>query len=280
MEKKKTDIKQRLSHSFTMIELMIVLGIILILAAMLLPTLMKSKNTAQATFCKNNLKQLSLANLMYASEWESCAAWGSDKKTTNLQRWHGRRETATNSANYNSELSPLYPYLKGKEIIQCPEFLKQVNASADSEEKGGGGYGYNLYIGSNAYLVNAPDSEESYASGVLLKEIYNPSNTVLFSDTAMNVDSAGNIESASTQGFLASWATLNAPFGVSNKQTDTNIENDPSIHFLHEKTANVSWCDGHVSPQRLEWTLNSGWKEKNLGSFGSTTDNATFNPIH
>jgi prepilin-type processing-associated H-X9-DG protein len=279
MKQKKEKQKDPGICHFTMIELMVVIGIILILAGMLLPALIKSKNTAQAVFCKNNLKQLALSNFMYAAEWEFCAPWGSDAATTNLTRWHGRRDTVSNSADYNPKRGPLWPYLKGKEIIKCPESQKQVDIDADSEEKGGGGYGYNLYVGTNSYFVADPETEESYCSGIRLKDLRNPSSTVMFSDTAMNVNSSGEIES-SGQGTLASWSILNAPFGISNKKTDTNIVNDPSIHFLHDRTANVSWSDGHVSPQRLEWTLNSGWKAKNLGSFGSQTDNEIFNPIH
>jgi len=275
---KNNNFKKQSIQGFTLIEMIVVFGIILILAGMLVPTLMKSKSSAQSTFCKNNLRQLALANIMYAEEWENAVAWGSDRKTTNLERWHGRRESVSNSADYNSKLSPLFSYLKTEKVIQCPEFKKTVDFSADSEERCSGGYGYNLYIGTNAYFVGNPDSEEAYASGVLLKNINSPSTTILFADTAMNVDSSGNMECAS-HGSLASWSSLNAPFGVTGKQTDTYLENNPSIHFRHSRNANASWSDGHVSQQRLEWTLNNNWKEKNLGFFGSKTDNTLFSPL-
>jgi len=58
------------SRAFTLVELLVVIGIIAILIAILLPTLIKSRESARRAACLSNLRQVHTAFFFYAGNYK------------------------------------------------------------------------------------------------------------------------------------------------------------------------------------------------------------------
>jgi len=140
--------------AFTLVELLLVIVIIAILAALLLPVLSRAQAKAKQAFCVNNLKQLALCTQMYAADNdgklienpESAPAGGfAGGNIDSTNAWvlgnMQRFVEATNEVLVRR--GQLFAYARSPSLFHCPADRSQTNGVARTRS-----YSMNGWLGS------------------------------------------------------------------------------------------------------------------------------------
>jgi len=252
-------LEQLRTSGFTLIELLVVITIIVILAALLLPALASAKRSAYGIVCLNNLKQIQLAWLMYASDNE-------DTLASNVSRVEGPgfqgRLPWVESGDYDQPGNPdctnvLYlidsryaafaAYIQAPNAYKCPSDKSTVTIAGRIYPRSRS-YTLNLWLGFPSG-ANAQPARPAKVSGIVDPP---PVGRFTFVDTHPNwvynlyfvppnpdVDGSGSFEIQFD------------PNGHTGSVADPSVAQFNSFPAAYHNDAGVlAFADGHVEKHR------------------------------
>lgn len=204
-------------HGFTMVELLVVVGVIAVLASMLFPVFAQAREKARASTCTSHLQGLTMAMLMYVQDYDEQLPLAVALTSTPpfFAPWHNLID----------------PYVRNKQVWLCPSSSIPAN---DADGSPTSHFGYNAY-----YLTKLERDFSNVGTtqtGVRMSAVVSPGETVVLTDAQASIS--------------GSRCGLDGKYLLPPSLPNTDCWGLPSVR--HTDGCNVSWLDGHVQWRRLD----------------------------
>ncbi|MBI3946557.1 MAG: type II secretion system protein [Armatimonadetes bacterium] len=220
---------------FTLVELLVVIAVIAILAAMLFPVFSRAREKARQANCLSNLKQLGLGVQMYAQDYEAYPLASSPSSQVPRTRWADH----------------IYPYVKNERMFVCPS----ATAGAALTSKGFahnasakyGGYGYNFQYLGNARIL--PPNLPFAAADAMITV---PAETIAIADTLGALNTNGAITGEGVYVVDPPLPSSRGSGSASGYYAATSFawggRSLPAER--HSEMVTVAFCDGHAKAMK------------------------------
>jgi prepilin-type processing-associated H-X9-DG protein/prepilin-type N-terminal cleavage/methylation domain-containing protein len=227
---------------FTLVELLVVIGVVSLLAALLLPTLSLAKSYGRSASCKNHLHQLGMALKMYADDHHSTFPYYLGPAGPSYGDELGQKGKAVGLVYWSSKLIPYYPLNWTNHLFHCPGYKGAITGptSDPGSAERYGSYAYNIW-GSAGH----PLTISTFGLGPILywnvppvaeSQITLPSDMLSIGESRFLTTNAVSVPGGTVRGGAG---------GGDAMQCGNSLDLfDPA---RHGKNYNQLFCDGHVS---------------------------------